>query len=172
MEWRQIVTSIFVETSEVLARALEGLDQDILERRPRPDSNSIGWLAWHLTRVQDRVIADTIGEEQLWISDNWHTKFNRPPDPQDRGVGHTLEDLAEFKSPNKQTLQGYHRAVLARTKLCIQSLSETDLNRKIDHPLFPTVGARIVGIISDSLQHAGQIAYLRGFFKGRGWYDF
>jgi hypothetical protein len=31
------------------------------------------------------------------------------------------------------------------------------------------VGVRVVSILSDNLQHAGQTAYLRGLWQGIGW---
>ncbi len=171
MGWQQFIIDIYERISQVLQRALEGLTQDDLNQQPKPDSNSMGWLAWHLTRVQDRAIADLAGEKQLWVKDEWHSRFNRPPDPQDFGLGHTLEDLAAFKSPDVQTMLGYHYAVMERSKHYINNLSETDLDRKLDHPKFPTVRVRLVGITSDNLQHAGQVAYVHGLLKGKGWLD-
>ncbi len=171
MEWRQMVINIYEKTSQVLTKALEGLDQNDLDQQPKPDCNSIGWLAWHMTRTQDRATAQLVIEEQLWIKDGWHNKFNRPPDPQDFGLGHGLEDLAAFKSPNVETLLGYDDAVRQRSKRYIGSLSETDLDRKLDHPKFPTVGVRLTAVISDNLQHAGQAAYIRGLLKGKRWLD-
>lgn len=171
MEWRQLVINIYEQISRVLTTALDGLNQDDLNQRLKPDSNSVGWLAWHMTRVQDRAIASLAMEEQLWIKDGWHHKFNRPPDPLDFGLGHGLEDLAAFKSPNAETLLGYHAAVLQQSKRYIGSLSETDLDRKLDHPKFKTVGVRLTAVISDNLQHAGQVAYIHGLLKGKGWQD-
>ncbi len=171
MEWQQLIIDIYVRISQVLDRALEGLTQDDLNQQPNPDSNSMGWLAWHLTRVQDRAIADLAGEEQLWIKDEWHSRFIRPADPQDVGVGHSSEDLAAFRSPDAQTLLAYHHAVLERSKHYINNLSQTDLDREIDHPRYPRVGLRLPAIISDTLQHAGQVAYVRGLLKGKGWLD-
>ena len=171
MEWQQLIIDIYVRISQVLDRALEGLTQDDLNQQPNPDSNSMGWLAWHLTRVQDRAIADLAGEEQLWIKDEWYSRFIRPADPQDVGVGHSSEDLAAFRSPDAQTLLAYHHAVLERSKHYINNLSQTDLDREIDHPRYPRVGLRLPAIISDNLQHAGQVAYVRGLLKGKGWLD-
>jgi hypothetical protein len=171
MKWQQFIIDIYERISQVLERALEGLTQDDLNQQPKPDSNSMGWLAWHLTRVQDRAIVDLAGEEQLWIKDEWHSRFNRPPDPQDFGLSHTLEDLAAFKSPDVQTILGYHYAVMERSKHYINSLSENDLDRELDHPRFPTVGIRLLAVISDNLQHAGQVAYVHGLLKGKGWLD-
>ena len=171
MEWQQLIIDIYVRISQVLERALEGLTQDDLNQQPNPGSNSMGWLAWHLTRVQDRAIADLAGEEQLWIKNEWHSRFIRPADPQDVGVGHSSEDLAAFRSPDAQTLLAYHHAVLERSKHYINNLSQTDLDREIDHPKYPRVGLRLQSIISDNLQHAGQVAYVRGLLKGKGWLD-
>lgn len=171
MEWRQFIVDIYERISQVLETALEGLTQDDLDQQPNPDSNSIGWLAWHLTRAQDRAIGDLIGEGQLWIKDGWSSRFNRSPDPQDVGFGHSLEDVAAFRSPDVQTLLAYHHAVVERSKHYISELSETDLDRKLDHPRYPTVEARLLGVISDNLQHAGQVAYVHGLLKGKGWLD-
>ena len=171
MGWQQLIIDIYERISQVLESALEGLTQDDLNQQPNPDSNSMGWLVWHLTRVQDRAIADLAGEEQLWVKDTWHSRFIRPADPQDVGVGHSQEDLAAFRSPDVQTLLAYHHAVLERAKQYLSSLSQTDLDREIDHPRYPRVGLRLPPIISDNLQHAGQVAYVRGLLKGKGWLD-
>ncbi len=171
MEWQQFTVDIFERISQVLEQALEGLTLEDLNQQPSPDSNSMGWLAWHLTRSQDRAIAHLTGEEQLWIKDKWYVRFNRSSDPLDFGLGHTLEDIAAFKSPDVATLLGYHRVVLEQTKRYLTNLSEAELDREIDHPKFPTVEARLVAVISDNLQHAGQVAYVHGLLKGKGWLD-
>jgi hypothetical protein len=59
-------------------------------------------------------------------------------------------------------------AVLERTKRYISSLSEADLGREMGG-LFPTLGAHLMAILNDNLQHVGQIASLRGLLKGKGW---
>jgi len=172
MEWQELVIDSYGRILEILESALEGLTQDDLNVQPHSDSNSIGWLAWHLTRVQDDHIAALMGEEQLWIEDEWHSKFNRAPDRKDIGFGQSSEEVSAFKSPDIEILLEYHRAVLERSKRHIRSLSEAELNRQLDEPWFqplPTVGVRLVSVISDCLQHAGQVCYVRGLLKGKGW---
>ena len=44
-----------------LRRAMDGLPAETLNRRPSPDTNSIAWLCWHLTRCQDNWIAGIAG---------------------------------------------------------------------------------------------------------------
>jgi len=131
MEWQLLITDLFVRISQELEEVLEGLNVDELNQRPRPDCNSIGWLAWHLTRSHDRNISELAAEEQLWIKDNWHTRFNRSPDSTDTGFGHSSEDVAAFISPDSKTLLEYHCAVLELAKRYISgTLSETDQERK------------------------------------------
>jgi len=172
VEWQELIIDGYGRILQVLEEVLDGLTQDDLNQQPRPDCNSMGWLIWHLTRVQDDHIASLMGKDQLWTSEGWHARFNRAPEPKDIGFGHSSKDVAAFQSPDVKTLLGYHRAVLERTKGYIAALSLSDLARKLDEPWYkplPTVGVRLISIMSDSLQHAGQIAYLRGLLKGKGW---
>jgi len=171
MEWQQLIISIFERMSQIMEKSLQRLTLDDVNQQPSRDTNSMGWLAWHLTRCYDEAMANLLGEEQLWIKGKWHAKFNRPADPQDLGFGHSPEDLSAFKSPEVQILLGYYRAVLELMRHYITNLSESDLDQKLDHPRFPTVAARLVGVVNDSYQHIGQIAYVRGLLKGLGWWE-
>ena len=173
MEWQELLTDGYTRIAQVLERALNGMAQGDLNWQPRPDCNSMGWLAWHLTRVQDGHIADLMEKEQLWISDGWHAKFNRPADPRDSGFGHSPEQVAAFKSPDAETLLVYYHAVVERTKRYLNTLSKTDLDRELNEPRYqplPTVGVRLISVMSDNLQHVGQTAYVRGLMKGKGWF--
>jgi len=175
VEWHDMITDGYGRIMEILERALNGLTQEDLNWQPKPDCNSIGWLAWHLTRVQDDHISDLMGEEQLWIKDGWHEKFGRPAEKKDIGFGHTPEDVAAFRSPDAETLLGYHRAVMERSQGFFPTLSKTDLDRELNEPWFqplPTVGVRLISVLGDNLEHAGQVAYVRGLRQGKGWQPF
>ena len=174
MRWQELILDGYGRVMEALELALKGLTEDDLNRQPRPDCNSMGWLAWHLTRVQDDHVADLMGEEQIWTRDKWYARFDRSPSPKDIGWGHTTDEVAAFRSPDPGTLLEYHRTVLERTKRYISSLTSDDLDRDLDEPWFqplPTVGVRLISIMSDGLQHAGQVAYVRGLLKGKGWLE-
>jgi hypothetical protein len=113
-----------------------------------------------------------MGGEQLWIKDGWYARFNREPDRKDIGFGHSSDDVAAFKSPGVKILLSYHQAVLERSSRYIRSLSTADLDRELNEPWYqplPTVGVRLVSVMSDNLQHAGQVSYVRGLLKGKGW---
>jgi len=173
MEWQQLIMDLFLRISQELERVLDGLTVDDLNQRSHPDCNSIGWLAWHLTRSHDRNITELAGEEQLWIKGSWHAKFNRSADPADTGFGHSSEDVAAFRSPESKTLVAYHRAVVKQIERYISdTLSEEELERETYSPtlrIVATVRTRLVGVINEGFQHVGQAAYVRGLLKGRGW---
>ncbi|MFC1951769.1 DinB family protein, partial [Chloroflexota bacterium] len=172
MEWHDLLSDGYGRVQELLEHVLEGLTQGDLDWQPRDDCNSIGWLAWHLTRQHDAQIASLMGDDQLWISNKWYAKFNRQADLGDIGFGQTPEQVSAFKSPDTKTLLDYHREVLDRSKSYFQTLSITDLDRELYEPMFeplPTVGVRLISIMDDAILHTGQAAYVRGLHQGKGW---
>lgn len=170
---QQFTLDVFARLESELDLALNGLSPEDLTFQPGPDSNSIGWLAWHSTRSQDRMNADLFGEDQLWVSQKWHARFNRAPDQKDTGVGHTREQAAAFRAPDARTLLDYYHAVAARTRDYINTgLTDADLQREVHSPTLgrtATVEARMIGAIYN-FAHIGQAGYVRGLLKGKGWY--
>jgi len=172
METKDIVIDALERIRGILHRTLAGLTLDEIQRQPTPDSNSIAWLTWHLTRVQDNGISGLFDQEQAWISQGWHAQFAMAPDPDNEGQGHTPEQVAAFRAPSIQTLLDYHDSVSTRSKNFVAGLAPADFSRELNEPQYqprPTVGVRLVSILSDNLQHAGQVAYLRGVWHGIGW---
>ena len=157
---------------DFLKHVLAGIPQDKLDWRPHPDANSIGWLAWHLVRQHDAQVAALMEVEQIWISQGFHSRFDRPADSGDTGFGQTPDQVAAFKSPETPVFLEYANAVVQRSVAYFQQMSEGELDRELDEPLYtplPTVGVRLVSILEDSQLHAGQAAYLRGLIEGYGW---
>ncbi len=173
MEWEQLITDIFMRISQEMEGVLDGLTVEEINQQPRSDCNSIAWLTWHLTRSHDRNMSEIAGKEQLWISDGWHARFNRPPNPTDTGYRHTTEEATAFRAPDSKTILEYHQAVLERIQDYVNNtLSENELKRESKSPTLGktiTVRRRITGVICDALQHVGQAAYVRGLLKGKGW---
>ena len=175
MTWRDLVLDGFGRIQDSLKETLDGLPPGLLDKLPRADCNPIGWLAWHLIRGMDRQVADLMGEEQLWIKDGWHKKFGRKADPEDSGFGDTPEQVAAFRSPDTRVILDYSRACVERTQAYLKTLTPAQLNRKLDEPEWtpvPTVGMRLVSILVDCLEHAGQAAYVRGLLQGKGWMNY
>ncbi|PON15626.1 hypothetical protein C2W62_22785 [Candidatus Entotheonella serta] len=172
MDAKDIVLDGLERIRGSLHRTLDGLTLEELHRQPQSDSNSIAWLVWHLTRVQDTSISGLMGEAHLWVSQGWHTKFDLAADAADDGFGNTPEQVETFRTSSIETLLAYHDQVAERSKTYVAGLSAEDFDRELNEPQWqplPTVGVRLVSVISDNLQHAGQAAYLRGLFQGKGW---
>lgn len=144
--------------------AVEGLEPEDLQVRPDATGNSIAWLIWHLSRVQDDHIADAAGTGQLWTEEDWSGRFNLPFGPDETGYGHSSEQVSAVKVESASLLIDYYNAVHQRTVNYIQQLNEQDLDRIIDDSWDPpvTLGARLVSVTQDCVQHAGQASYVRG----------
>jgi hypothetical protein len=142
---------------------LDGIDERHLTWRPDPEANTIAWLVWHLVRIQDDHVAGAFGLPQLWDSDGWDARFALPYPPAAHGYGMSAEDVGKLSAPT-DLLAGYHRAVADRTESLVAEVGEADLARVVDERWDPpvTLEVRLVSVISDDLQHAGQAAYVRG----------
>jgi hypothetical protein len=66
-------------------------------------------------------------------------------------------------------LLDYHNAVHDRTVAYLNTIDAGELDRIIDVRWDPpvSVGVRLVSVIDDDMQHAGQAAYVRGLFERR-----
>lgn len=171
MEWSELIVDGYDRLPDVMKEVLAGLSMADLDWQPHRDCNSLGWTAWHLTRVQDSQIAELMGEQQLWIRDGWYKKFKRPADPEDTGYEHTAEQVRAFGSPSVKVQLDYLRAVVGRTKQYLASLSPSDLDRELNEPWqqpLPTVGVRVVSVVADCHRHAGEVSYIRGLLKTKG----
>jgi hypothetical protein len=91
MDVRGLLTEGFGRITELYDGIAEGLDDETLHHRPDGTGNSIGWLLWHLARVQDDHIAHLAGEPQVW--EQWRDRFGLPFDARDIGFGHTSEQV-------------------------------------------------------------------------------
>ena len=149
---------------EVVHEATDGLTAEQVAYRPTPTANSIAWLIWHLTRIQDDHLAEVAGVEQTWTAGGWARRFDLPFDDAAHGYGHGPDDVAAVRVRTAELLTGYHDAVYQHSLEYVQTLTDDDLDRVVDKNWDPpvTLGVRLVSVVSDDLQHAGQAAYLRG----------
>jgi hypothetical protein len=160
-----LLTDAFGRIREVVHEAVDGLTADELAFRPDLRANSIGWLVWHLSRIQDDHIAGAAETEQLWTSEGWADRFGLPLPPFDHGFGHTADQVATVQVKSGELLTAYHDAVYEHTIRYVQHLADADFGRIVDKSWDPqvTLGVRLISVTSDGLQHAGQAAYIRGF---------
>ncbi|MBY6411530.1 DUF664 domain-containing protein [Rhodococcus sp. BP-252] len=166
MNHAAVLVDAFERIKGVVHDTLDDIPDQALSFRPDSDANTVAWLIWHLTRVQDDHVAGVAGSEQVWTADGWHERFALPFDAGDIGYGQSSDDVAAVTS-SAELLRDYHDAVHARTKAYVESLTAEDLDRVVDDNWDPpvTLGVRLVSVVSDDLQHAGQAAYVRGLFS-------
>jgi hypothetical protein len=149
---------------DLVRSAVEGLSPDDLQWAPGPMANPIGWLVWHLSRVQDSHIAELLGGRQVYLGGPWAARFGLEPDPQDTGYEHTIEQVGTVRPESAEALVEYYDAVHGRTVELLGGVTETDLDRVVDERWDPpvTLGVRLISVLDDDVQHAGQAAYVRG----------
>lgn len=164
-------TDVLLESFERVPPAvrgvLDGLAHEQLLERPVIDGgkgNSIGWLVWHLARVEDAQIAGVAGRAQVWDDGDWATRLGVGYADGATGYGMSDHDVDAFTVTSGQALADYQQAVHARTVEVLRAMAPTDLSRVVDEAWDPPVTAlvRIVSIVNDITQHVGQAAYARG----------
>jgi hypothetical protein len=156
----------FDRVRELVAEVTDNLTEDVSTYRPDPNANSIGWLVWHLSRVQDDHVANVAGVGQVWPT--WRDRFQLPFSVSATGYGQSSAEVAAVRV-SAELLSGYHADVHALTRRYLQSLTPAELERVVDERWDPpvTVRVRLVSVISDGLQHLGQAAYVRGLAERR-----
>ena len=157
-----ILADAFGRVQDTVHEAVQGLTSSQLAARLDSDANSIAWLIWHLARVQDDHLADAFGVPQVWLE--YGKRFELPFGPAEIGYGHSSAQVAQVTVASGDLLTGYHDAVHEQTLRLVSGLTDADLTRVVDEAWDPpvTLGVRLVSVISDGLQHAGQAAYIRG----------
>ena len=170
MDTKDVLAETFGRIVEEFELAVTGLTADQLAFRPDPGANSIAWLAWHATRVQDDHVSALADRGQAWIEDGFHQRFGTDFDPRDIGYGHTTEQVAAVRPDGPEVLVDYLRAVTERTFEYVSRIDTSELDRIVDRNWDPPVsaGVRLVSVIDDSIQHAGQALYVRGMIDRRG----
>ncbi|HEY8479495.1 MAG TPA: DUF664 domain-containing protein [Spirillospora sp.] len=160
----QLLVDAFGRIKEAVHHTAGGLTAEQLAHRIDGRANSIAWLLWHLTRIQDDHIADAAGTPQVWTHDGWAERFGLPLAPSDTGYGHSSDQVAAVRVASPEPLTGYHDAVHERTVEYVRSLTDDDLARIVDRTWDPpvTLAVRLVSVIADDLQHVGQAAFVRG----------
>lgn len=165
----KLLEDAFGRVRETVHDSVGGLDGDRLCRRLDPDANSIAWLVWHLTRIQDDHVADLAERDQAWLVGGWAERFGLSLPERDHGFGHGRDEVAAVRA-EADLLIGYHDAVHAGTVEFLATLADADLDRVVDADWDPpvTLGVRLVSVLDDDAQHAGQAAFLRGVLDRAG----
>lgn len=164
-----ILVDAFGRIREEVAGVLDGAGEAALVWRPDPQSNTIAWLIWHLTRVQDDHLAAAFDRPQVWTEQGWADRFGLPFAVEETGYGHSPEEVGRVRA-SADLLGGYHEAVAARTAELVAPVAGSGLERIVDERWDPpvTLAVRLVSVIADDLQHVGQAAYVKGLAERAG----
>jgi uncharacterized damage-inducible protein DinB len=159
-----LLTDAFERIREAVYQVVDGLTPEQLGYRIDKGANSIAWLVWHLTRIQDDHVAGVAGVDQVWTSAGWAERFGLPFKDSATGYGHGPDEVAAVRVASPDLLTGYFEAVHEQTIGYVATLTDDDLARVVDTWWDPpvTLAVRLVSVIGDDLQHAGQAAFLRG----------
>lgn len=164
MTTNALLTDAFTRNADLIPSILDGLNPDAIVWQPDPGSNSLGWLLWHATRVEDDHMAGIAEAEQAWPQ--FKDRFQLPYGDA-HGYGMSAADVAKFDVRDAALLDEYYSAVHARTLNILASLQDKDFERIVDRNWDPpvTLGVRVISVLNDVTQHVGQAAYLRGLWE-------
>ena len=169
VEVNELLVELFGRVTEHVHEAVDGLDPDALVTPPADGVNPVGWLVWHLTRVQDHHISAILNQDQLWVSGDWARRFGVAADPDNTGYDHSWTEVLSIRPESADVLVEYYQAVFARTRDLLDRTAAADLDQIVDQHFNPpvTLGVRLVSIADDDIQHAGQAVYARGILDHR-----
>lgn len=174
MSSSKAILAVLERNWDMVDSAIKDMDDATLARMPNQQSNSAAWILWHMNRVVDAFIHTRFRSiPQLWEKDGWHQKFGMSAGPENRGVGWTAQQIAEWKPPAQAGLVGYYEAVKQAARDYISSISEEELlAQRIVSPVPEprSIETVLCQMTWDNVAHGGQIAYLRGYFQGMGWH--
>src|SRR5262245_3648162 len=104
----QVIVGLLERATNEIKLATESATDEQLYSRATTNANSIAWLVWHLSRLQDHISSSITGEAQVWHTDGWAEQFALPPDlPNEAtGWGDSAEQVAAFQV-ERATLFGY-----------------------------------------------------------------
>ena len=164
--------TIFVQALDnawaTVNQAAGGLSHEELSRRPTDQTNPVGWIVWHMSRVADAIVNGIVGgQQQVWVTGDWPGKFGLEPDPRSSGGGWTPEQVGAFKCPSPEDLLGYANAVARSGREQIERLTDEQIDEQVrffDRHM--TRGEVLTFTLGELHQHAGHISYLRGIFRG------
>jgi hypothetical protein len=164
-----LLADAFDRVREIVHSTVTGLTPEELAVRLDEEANSIGWLVWHLTRVQDDHVAGVAGTEQVWTAGGWADRFGLPFPPGAIGYGQSSAQVAQVRVESAVLLTDYYDAVHEQTLHFVRGLRDEELDTVVDRSWDPpvTMGVRLVSVLSDDLQHAGQAAFIRGILSRR-----
>tara|TARA_B100000315_G_scaffold102632_1_gene94168 strand:+ start:3452 stop:3967 length:516 start_codon:yes stop_codon:yes gene_type:complete len=165
MTLNEFIGNALHKEHQFLIEALHDLTPEELAWQAGPEANPIGWILWHMIRVEDMWIQFFIqGRAEIWERDGWHDKFGLPA--RDIGFGHTPEQVAQFPRLDLPELLKYGEAVRGSTLEYLGTLGPEDHDR-VPRERRPemSLGAIFLQVAGELFQHQGHISYLKGLIR-------
>ena len=165
MEAKGIILASLNESKGYLYLALNDLPEGEMTWAPAPYCNSLAFILWHVTRVEDTIVNEIIKHGgTIYELQGWREKLGTP---EDWGTEYTEEQLQSWPTPRLEDLRGYARAVHRDTVAFLDSITPEDLLEipQLDWPN-RTAGVLLAHLITEIAMHVGQIDYLRGVHRG------
>jgi len=166
MEAKELILMSLEQSQGYLNKALDGLTQEEAAWSPNAGCNSIAFILWHITRVEDFFVNRVIRREnELYEAEGWREKLGTPP--KETGYQYTAEQLQTWPVPQLEVLRGYASSVIQKTLAFLKSVPYQKLS-EVPHPdrSPDSIGATLSHISTEIALHVGQIAYLRGVQRG------
>ena len=150
MTLNEFIEDAFNTEHEYLMDALGDLTPEELMWRAGPEANPIGWILWHMTRVEDMWFQFFIQRQtEIWELDGWNEKFGLPT---------RAYDLSEMLN--------YGEAVRAATLSYLKTVTPEQMD-EVPREARPemSVGRIFRQVVGEVYQHQGHIAYLKGLVR-------
>lgn len=166
MTGSELLIDAFGRVPDLVHGVVDGLTPEELTFRLDPRANSIAWLVWHLSRIEDDHVAEVAGVPQVWTSGGWARRWRLPFDDSDTGYGHSAAQVAAVTGDAGMIL-GYFDAVHAMTMEFLDGLPASDLDRVVDENWDPpvTLGVRLVSVAGHNFEQAAQADFIRGVLE-------
>ena len=166
MKTSEFIVKTLTESKEYINLAIKGLTPDELAFRPKPQSNCIAFLLWHVARVEDFWINRILlGGNEIYELDGWYKKFGTPT--QDSGFGYDVKKLDAWPVPKLELLQAYAAAVRGKTQEYLSTLNGKKMDEAKDFGWNKgTIGSALSHLVTEVGEHTGQIGYIKGIMKG------
>ncbi len=128
VDLNQFIITLLEAAYRSIKQATDDLTDEQLYYQPTPESNSIAWLVWHLSRWRDAVSATISGESQIWVQEGWDQRCGIPGER--TGMGDTPAQVTAFRV-ERAVLFGYVEAAHQRTVERVSQLTPTQLGQSI-----------------------------------------
>ena len=103
IEATEVIFGSLENSQDYLMRALDGLTQEEVTWRPGVECNSIAFILWHITRLEDYFVNGVFQhEKEIYEAENWRDKLGTPA--KEIGFRYTVEQLQNWPVPQSEDL--------------------------------------------------------------------